>query len=354
MSAERQLRFFQAIHEALDLSLAADPRVYLIGLGTPDPTGVFGSTKGLVDKHGRQRVRDMPISENAMTGVVLGSALVGMRPVLTHMRLEFALTSIDQLVNQAAKWHYMFGGQATAPMVVRMIVGRGWGQGAQHSQSLHAWFAHVPGLKVVMPATPHDAKGLMIGAIEDDAPVVFLEHRWLYNVHGPVPEGRYVVPLDGPGLYRRGADVTIVASSYLTLEAAKAAQRLAADGIDAEIVDLRVLNPLDDRLILESVARTGRLVVCDHATLTGGFAGEIVARVVEKALDRLKHPPIRVTLPDLPTPTTRALANYLYPTVGHIVAAARTTLGLATEDPFAGVAPADRLDVPDPSFVGPF
>ena len=173
----------------------------------------------------------------------------------------------------------------------------------------------------------------MIGAIEDDAPVVFLEHRWLYNVHGPVPEGRYVIPLDGPGLYRRGADVTIVASSYLTLEAAKAAQRLAADGIDAEIVDLRVLNPLDDRLILESVARTGRLVVCDHATLTGGFAGEIVARVVEKALDRLKHPPIRVTLPDLPTPTTRALANYLYPTVGHIVAAARTTLGLATEDP---------------------
>jgi pyruvate dehydrogenase E1 component beta subunit len=350
----RQLRFFQALNEALDLSLVADPRVYLIGLGTPDATGVFGSTKGLVEKHGRERVQEMPISENAMSGVVLGSALVGMRPVITHMRLEFAMTAIDQIVNQAAKWHYMFGGQATAPMVIRMIVGRGWGQGAQHSQSLHAWFAHVPGLKVIMPATPYDAKGLLIGAIEDDAPVVFLEHRWLYNVHGPVPAGHYSLPLDGPALYRRGTDVTIVASPYMTLEAAKAAQKLAADGIDAEIIDLRVLNPLDDRLILESVARTGRLVVCDHATLTGGFAGEIVARVVEQALDKLKHPPIRVTLPDLPTPTTRALSNYLYPTVGHIVAAARKTLGLAARDPFADIGPADRLDVPDSSFTGPF
>jgi pyruvate dehydrogenase E1 component beta subunit len=212
----------------------------------------------------------------------------------------------------------------------------------------------VPGLKVVMPATPHDAKGLLIGAIDDDAPVVFIEHRWLYNIHGPVPEGRYSIPLDGPTLHRRGRDVTIVASSYMTLEAAKAAQRLAADGIEAEIVDLRVLNPLDDRLILESVARTGRLVVCDHATLTGGFAGEIVARVVEKAFDRLKHSPVRVTLPDLPTPTTRALSNYFYPTVGHIVSAARATLGLTTEDPFANIGPADRLDVPDATFKGPF
>jgi len=351
---QRQLKFSQAINEALDLSLGADPNVYVIGLGVPDPTGVFGTTSGLQQKHGAGRVYDMPISESAITGVVLGSALVGSRPVMTHMRLEFAMVAIDQIVNQAAKWHYMFGGQATAPMVLRMIVGRGWGQGPQHSQSLHSWFAHIPGLKVVMPATPHDAKGLLVAAVEDDAPVVFIEHRWLYGIHGAVPEGLYRVPLGVPNLMRRGGDVTLVASSFMTLEAMRAAAALAGQGIEADVIDLRTLNPLDDTLILESVHRTGRLVVCDHATYTAGYAGEIVSRVAEKAFGSLKAPPVRVTLPDAPTPTTRALSNYYYPGVGHIVAAARRTLGLPYEDPTASIGPADRLDIPDTSFTGPF
>jgi pyruvate dehydrogenase E1 component beta subunit len=206
----RQLKFSEAIHEAIDVCLERDRKVYLMGLGVPDPIGVFGTTKGLQEKHGKKRVFDMPVAENAMSGVALGSCLVGMRPIMTHMRLEFAMTAMDQICNQAAKWHYMFGGQSKVPLTIRMLVGRGWGQGPQHSQSLHAWFAHIPGLKVVMPSTPYDAKGLLIASIEDDNPVVFFEHRWLHNIHGPVPEGHYTVPLGEPRLVTEGGDVTIV------------------------------------------------------------------------------------------------------------------------------------------------
>src|SRR5712691_474393 len=231
-ASSRQLTFAQALNEAVDQCMARDPSVYVMGLGAPDPKGIFGSTNGLQSKHGAARVFDMPASENAMTGVAIGSALVGMRPVMSHQRVDFALLAIEQIVNQAAKWHYMFAGQASVPMVVRMIVGRGWGQGPQHSQSLQSWFAHVPGLKVVMPATPHDAKGLLISAIEDNNPVVFIEHRWLYNIHGPVPEGVYRVPIGRPNILRQGRHVTVAAISYMTLEAVRAAEELAKEGIE--------------------------------------------------------------------------------------------------------------------------
>jgi pyruvate dehydrogenase E1 component beta subunit len=366
-NSERQLKFAEAINEALDICLARDRSTYLMGLGVADPIGVFGTTRGLRDKHGGKRVLDMPVAENAMTGVALGSSLVGMRPVLSHMRLEFAIPSMDQLCNQAAKWHYMFGGQANVPLTVRMLIGRGWGQGPQHSQSLHAWFAHIPGLKVVMPSTPHDAKGLLIASIEDDNPVIFFEHRWLHGLHGPVPEGYYTVPLGEPRIVSEGGDVTIVAASYATIEAIRAARALERQGIAPEVIDLRTLVPRDDERILASVRKTGRLVVVDQGTLTGGFAGEIVARVTEQAFDALKAAPIRMTLPDLPTPTTRALSNYYYPTPGHIVAAVRRTLGLdarerayagggkGDDDPWAAIEPADKtLDVPDKTFTGPF
>lgn len=352
---ERQLKFADAINEAIDICLERDRSTYLLGLGVPDPIGVFGTTKGLQEKYGKKRVFDMPVAENAMTGVALGSCLVGMRPIMTHMRLEFAMPAIDQICNQAAKWHYMFGGQSKVPLTIRMIVGRGWGQGPQHSQSLHAWFSHIPGLKVVMPSTPHDAKGLLIASIEDDNPVIFIEHRWLHNIHGPVPEGHYTVPLGVPRIVSEGKDVTIVASSYSTLDAIKAASQLQKEGIHAEVIDLRTLVPRNDAIILESVKKTGRLVVADQGTLTGGFAGEIVARVTEEVFSALKASPVRVTSPDLPTPTTRALSNFYYPQAAHIVAAARKTLGLAFDDPWAGIEPADKnLDVPDKAFTGPF
>src|SRR2546430_15549519 len=272
----RQLKFVQALNEALDLCMAKDPKVFIVGLGAPDAAAIFGSTKGLVEKYGSKRVLDMPVAENAITGIAVGAALQGMRPVMTHIRLEFAMLTIDQIVNQAAKWHYMFGGQAAVPLVIRMVVGRGWGQGAQHSQSLQAWFAHVPGLKVVMPATPYDAKGLLISAIEDDNPVVFIEHRWLYNVHGAVPGGIYRVPLGQAHVLRAGRDVTIAATSLMTLEAVRAAEDLAQEGIEVEVVDLRTLNPFDEAPVLASVRKTGRLIVADTRSRSGGLAAGII------------------------------------------------------------------------------
>src|SRR6516164_1480228 len=260
MANDRQLTYAQAINEAIDLSLARDPKVYVIGLGVPDTDGIFGTTRNLAKKYGPRRVFDMPVAESGMTGIALGSALVGMRPVMTHVRVEFSMLAMDQICNQAAKWHYMFGGQACVPLTVRMIIGRGWGQGAQHSQSLHAWFAHIPGLKVVMPSTVYDAKGLLMAAIADDNPVILLEHRWLLGMRGHVPEGPYEVPLGQPRIARRGRDLTIVGSSYTTLEALRAADQLAAEGVDAEVIDLRTIAPLDDSQILDSVRRTGHLV----------------------------------------------------------------------------------------------
>jgi len=349
----RQLKFVQALAEALDLCMAKDPRVFVLGLGAPDAAAVFGSTKGLAGKYGPRRVLDMPVAENGMTGVAIGAALRGMRPVMTHIRLEFAMLAIDPIVNQAAKWHYMFGGQASVPLVIRMVVGRGWGQGPQHSQSLQAWFAHVPGLKVVMPATPYDAKGLLISAIEDDNPVVFIEHRWLYNIFGPVPEGIYRVPLGRPNVLRRGRHVTVAATSYMTLEATRAADELAREGLELEIVDIHTLNPFDETPVLESVRKTGRLIVADTGWRSVGFAAEVVTRVVEQCLGDLKEPPVRITLPDLPTPTTRALSNYYYPLVRDIAAAARRLAGRPPK-PEPEIKPEAFLDVPDAAFDGPF
>ena len=351
----RELKFFQALNEAVDVCMAKDPSVYIVGLGVPDPKGIFGSTVGLLKKYGPSRVLDMPTSENGMTGIAIGSALVGMRPIMTHQRIDFALLAIEQIVNQAAKWHYMFGGQMKVPLVIRMIIGRGWGQGPQHSQSLQAWFAHIPGLKVVMPTTPYDAKGLLIASIEDNNPVIFLEHRWLYNVTGPVPEGVYRVALGQARIVKEGSDITIAAISYMTLEALRAAEILSKEGIKAEVVDIRTLRPFDDTLILDSIRRTGRLIVADTGGTTCGFGAEVVARVAEQALNELKAPPQRIGLPDCPTPTTPALAKRYYPRAIDIVKAARKTLGLTEADDSAlHTASSVPLDIPDMSFSGPF
>ncbi|MHB8694527.1 MAG: alpha-ketoacid dehydrogenase subunit beta [Solirubrobacteraceae bacterium] len=352
---ERDLTFAEAIREALDIALADDPSVYLIGEGVPDPKSIFGTTKGLLEKYGGDRVLDMPLAENGMTGVTIGSAITGMRPVLTHQRLDFALLSIDQIVNNAAKWHYMFGGRMDVPLVIRMLIGRGWGQGPQHSQSLQSWFAHVPGLKVVMPAVPADAKGLMLAAIADPNPVIYLEHRWLHNVHGPVAEGRYETPIGEARIAREGDDVTIVGSSYIALEAIRAAEVLAEHGVDAEVIDLRSVRPLDIDTVLASVRRTGRLVVCDDAWPRCGVASEVVASVCEAAMDALSSPPARVTFPDHPTPTSHGLSGGYYPTPGDIVTAVGRMLDREIPS-LAGAngASAQPHDVPDPTFTGPF
>jgi pyruvate dehydrogenase E1 component beta subunit len=350
----RELKYFQAIQEATDLCMARDPAVYLMGLGVPDPKGVFGTTLGLAEKYGSKRVLDMPTSENGMTGVAIGSALVGMRPIMLHQRIDFALLAVEQIVNQAAKWHYMFGGKMCVPLVVRLIVGRGWGQGPQHSQSLQAWFAHVPGLRVVMPTTPHDVKGLLIASVEDNNPVIFIEHRWLYNISGPVPEGVYRVPLGKARVLRRGKDVTIAALSYMALEAFRAAETMARQGVDAEVIDVRSLQPLDEPTILESVRKTGRLIVADTGWKHGGFAAEVVARVAEELAGGLKCPPRRIALPDCPTPTSPALADHYYPGAVHINHAAREMVQGIKFDGVPPIPRGVRLDVPDRSFTGPF
>jgi pyruvate dehydrogenase E1 component beta subunit len=350
----RIIQYTAAILEATDQCMAADPSVYVMGLGSTDPKGIFGTTLGLDKKYGPNRCMDMPTAENGMTGVAIGSAILGMRPIITHQRVDFALLSLDQIINNAAKWHYMFGGRMKVPVVIRLMIGRGWGQGPQHSQAMHSVFAHIPGLKVVMPTTPHDAKGLLISAVEDDNPVIYMEHRWLHVVRGEVPEEMYRVPIGKCRVVREGSDVTFVCASYSTLEAIRAAEILAEDGIDAEVIDVRTLKPLDRETILQSIAKTGRLVVGDVGWRHVGFASEIMASVAEDAFDSLKAAPIRVTLPDTPIPTSAALSVKLYPGVHDLINAARRTLGVGPVAEGRIPVPATPPDIPDPSFRGPF
>lgn len=350
----RELTFYQAINEATDVCMAKDPSVYLMGLGVPDPKGIFGTTLGLQKKYGSERVLDTPTSENGMTGVAIGSCLTGMKPILVYQRVDFALLAMEQIVSQAAKWHYMFGGQQSLPLVLRMIIGRGWGQGPQHSQSLQSWFAHIPGLKVVMPSSAYDAKGLLIASIEDPNPVVFLEYRWLLNTKGDVPEGYYSLPLGKARIAREGKDLTIVATSYMVLEALWAAEILRQFGIEAEVVDVRTLRPLDEETILTSVAKTGRLLAADTSWKMCGFASEIIALASEKIFDRLKAAPKSVTLPDVPSPATLSLANEFFPGEKDIVAIAAQMFNIPLENALNLVRKPKFLDIPDPSFTGPF
>lgn len=349
----RELRYFEAIHEAVNLCMQQDPAVYIMGLGVPDPKGVFGTTLGLQKKYGPQRVMDMPCSENGMTGIAIGSALVGMRPVMTHQRVDFALLSLEQIINQAAKWHYMFAGQMNVPLVIRLVIGRGWGQGPQHSQSLESVFAHIPGLKVVMPSTPYDAKGLLISSIEDNNPVIFLEHRWLHSLSGPVPEKMYRVPIGKPKILRKGKDITIVATSYMTIEALRAWQYLKSLGVEAELIDLRTLRPLDDAPVISSVKKTGRLLVIDTGWTSFGVGAEIVSRVAEKCFSGLSAAPCRIGLPEVPTPTSAALSDHYYPQAEDIIRAVLKMLRKKIPSPLPRMH-TGPLDVPDPGFTGPF
>lgn len=350
----RQLKFSEALREATDQAMERDPSVYIVGLGVPDPKGIFGTTLGLQEKYGPVRVQDMPLSENAMTGVVLGSALVGMRPIITHQRVDFALVAMEQMVNQAAKWHYMFGGKAKVPMVVRMIVGRGWGQGPQHSQSLQAWFAHIPGLKVVMPTTAYDAKGLLAAAIEDNNPVIFIEHRWLHNIPDHVPEEYYTAPLGEARVMCEGSDITIVGVSYMALESLRAAEQLREKGISAEVIDLRTIRPWDVETVLTSVRKTGRLVVTDTAGAAFGVSAEIVATVLEREFTSIKAAPVRIALPDHPCPTSPELSNHYYPRAAHIVLEIEEMMGRKPNLDTFKASSSQKLDVPDSSFKGPF
>jgi acetoin:2,6-dichlorophenolindophenol oxidoreductase subunit beta len=310
----RNLKYAQAINEALHQMMADDDQVFLIGQGVKSPWYVGNTAKGLLERFGSERVIDTPVSENAITGAAVGAAIVGMKPVVIHPRMDFMLYAMDPIINEAANWHYMFGGKSSVPVVIWGVINRGGEQAAQHSQAFHTIFSHIPGLKVVMPSTPYDAKGLMIAAIKDPNPIIFIDDRWLHCVEGPVPERVYEVPI-GKGIIRRvGTDVTIVSLSSLMKDAVDAADSLAAQGIECEVIDLRTVKPFDKNLIINSVKKTGRLIVADVGWKSFGTAAEIAAVVFEEAFSFMKSPVIRVALPDAPAPASASLEKVYYPT----------------------------------------
>ena len=325
-SKNRKLTYSLAINEALREMMLRDKDVFVIGQGVKSPWYVGNTTKGLLEQFGTERVIDTPVSENAVTGAAVGAAIAGMRAVVVHPRMDFMMYAMDPIINEAANWHYMSGGKSYVPVVIWGIINRGGEQAAQHSQALHALFAHIPGLKVVMPYTPYDAKGLMISAIKDDNPVVYIDDRWLYNTEGDVPEGIYTVPIGKGVVRKKGSDATVAAVSYMVGESLKAGAILEREGISAEIIDLRSVKPLDKDILFKSVNKTGRLLVVDGGWRTCGFSSDISALVAENMFNRLKAPVVRVALPDVPAPASSALEEAYYPDYKSIVSAVKKML----------------------------
>jgi acetoin:2,6-dichlorophenolindophenol oxidoreductase subunit beta len=320
----REISYVEAVREALHQAMTADERVVVIGEDVAVYGGVFGATVGLLEKFGEARVIDTPISEAGIAGACIGMALTGLRPVGDMQFSDFILLSLEQLVHQAAKMPYMFGGAVKIPMVMRLPTGSGTGAAAQHSGNFEAWFAHIPGLKVAMPSNPYDAKGLLLSAIDDENPVMFFEHKLLYKTKGEVPEAMYRVPFGQTAHVRKGVHMTVVATSHMVSKCMAASEALAKDGIEIDLFDPRTIAPFDAEPILESVKRTGRLLVAQEAQATGGFAGEIITRVVlSEAFDYLEAPPRRVAGLDIPIPYAKNLETAAVPQIDDIVAAAR-------------------------------
>ncbi|MEL7648645.1 MAG: alpha-ketoacid dehydrogenase subunit beta [Sedimentibacter sp.] len=319
----REIKYVDALNEALREEMLNDESVFIIGEDIGKNGGVFGVTKNLWEEFGDRRVRNTPISEAAFVGCGLGAAVTGLRPVVELMYQDFAMVCMDQIVNQTAKIRYMFGGKAKVPMVIRMQGGAGAGDAAQHSQSLEALFTHIPGLKVVMPSTPYDAKGLLKASIKEDNPVIFIEHQMLYNTTGEVPEEEYAIELGKADVKKDGADATVVSWSYELQMVLRAAIELMDEGINVEVIDPRTLNPLDIDTILKSVEKTRKLLVVHQACKTGGYAGEIIAQVIEKGFYYLDAPIMRLGASDTPVPYNEYLESLHYPSVEKIKEAIR-------------------------------
>ena len=322
----RKISYAEAINEALRQLMERDDRVLLIGQGVTSPWYVGKTTQGLIDRFGSRRVVDTPVSEGGVTGVAIGAALAGMRPIVVHSRMDFMYYAMDQIANHAANWHYMFGGQSSIPLTIWGIINRGGEQAAQHSQALQAMFTHIPGLKVIMPSNAYDAKGLLTASVNDNNPVVFIDDRWLYDDEVDVPEELYSVTIGKGVISREGRDITLAATSYMVTKAIEAARSLMEQGIDVEIIDIRSLKPLDEDLLLKSIKKTGRMVVIDGGWKTCGVGAEIAALVAEKAFADLQAPVARVSLPDAPAPASGVLEKAYYPDAEDIVSAAKEAL----------------------------
>jgi pyruvate/2-oxoglutarate/acetoin dehydrogenase E1 component len=347
---ERTISYTEAVREAADLEMARDNSVIVFGLDVDDPKAIQGTTKGLLQKYGPERVFGTPLSEDAMTGAAIGMALAGLRPVHVHIRMDFLLLAMNQLINVAAKSRYMYGGQVHIPMVVRSMIGKSWGQGAQHSQGLYSYFMHVPGLKVVAPTTPYDAKGCLIHAIRDNNPVMYVEHRILHFQKGPVPEGSYEVAPGKARVTAHGDDVTLVGISYMQLECLRAQRYLEGAGIHAEVIDPIWLSPLDIDTIVESVRKTGRLVVVDNGWTMCGAGAEIVAQVSERLQDERPIRIRRMGFAPVTCPTTPTLESYFYPNSRDIASVAHSLVRGNAKD----WMPEERADLQSVEFKGPF
>lgn len=347
---ERTISYTEAVREAADLEMARDNSVIVFGLDVDDPKAIQGTTKGLLQKYGPERVFGTPLSEDAMTGAAIGMALAGLRPVHVHIRMDFLMLAMNQLINVAAKSHYMYGGQVHIPMVVRSMIGKSWGQGAQHSQGLYSYFMHIPGLKVVAPTTPYDAKGCLIHAIRDNNPVMYVEHRILHFQKGPVPEGSYEVAPGKARITAHGNDVTLVGISYMQLECLRAQRYLESVGIQAEVIDPIWLSPLDIDTIVESARRTGRLVVVDNGWTTCGASAEIAAQVAERLQDERPVRIRRMGFAPVTCPTTPSLENHYYPNSRDIASVAHALVRGDAKD----WMPEERGDLQSVEFKGPF
>lgn len=327
-----RIAYRDAVAQAQAQEMRRDPSVIVYGLDVPDHKRIYGTTAGLVEEFGADRVFGAPLSEDALTGMALGAAINGLRPVLVHIRVDFVLLGMNQIANMISAWRYLSGGTMKAPLVIRAVVGRGWGQGMQHSKSLHGVFAHFPGLKVIMPTTPRDAKGMLASAIRDDDPVICLEHRWLYDAVDEVPDGDFTLPIGAPAVMRPGKDATLVASSWMAVEALMAADILKEAGVSVEVIDVRSAAPLDMGPIAASAARTGHCLVADNDWAYCGLGAEIAAAVSEGAWGSLKRPVVRVGFAHVPCPTTRPLENLFYPNAETLVRGVERLLDLKPMD----------------------
>jgi len=352
-SNNKKIKFFEAINFALHAAMIRDKKMICYGLGINDPKNIFGTTKNLKNKFGKSRVFDVPTSENALTGISIGASINGIRSVVTHQRLDFFLLAMDQLVNSAAKWHYMFGSKMNVPITIRLIIGRGWGQGPTHSQSLHSWFSHIPGLKVVVPSNSYDAAGLLYASIFDPNPVIFLEHRWLHNIDGLKNKLTKIEKLGKSKIVKKGKDITIVSISYLTIEALEAAKFLEKHGISCEVIDLISIRPIDWKTIYRSIEKTGHVLVLDMGTKTGSVASEIIANISINIFSKLKSSPTIIAMPDVPVPTSFGLTKNFYPSTDTIITKIFSIFGKKVKynkDLFKH----SPHDIPNKFFKGPF
>jgi pyruvate dehydrogenase E1 component beta subunit len=350
--------FSESIRETLIQLMKKNKKVILMGLGINDPKGIFGTTTDLSKIFGTNRVIEPPTSESALTGICIGAAIRGLRPILSHQRVEFSLLSIEQIINQAAKWNFMSGGRQKVPLVIRLIIGKGWGQGPQHSQSLEALFAHIPGLKVVAPSNAYDAKGLLVSSVNDDGPVIFFEHRWLHNIKGKVPNKLFPIKIGKAKIIQKGNDLTIVSFSDALIQLMRINKILKKNNINPEIIDLRTIRPIDKDTILKSVKKTKNLLVLDNGWRSFGVSSEIISIISENMSLSLKSNPIRLGIKEMPIPSTRILAKDFYIDLRKILSSVekltKKKISIKLIEKYLPIQNINETDIPYKDFKGPF